>query len=187
MARLLGVNFEKAVVSQDGKLLFTTGGIEQVFRFRLEGAEVKFEEASPRIIQGRFEGLCVSPDGQFICAPCGGGNYQLEGEKRQPYSTAIYFTSSFKAPLLRLASGAYPMAVGFDPKSGLLYAQNGQSQLIVFNADGTKLKEYTLGKGGMGSTRQFLVHTDGRKMLVLGEGGGDVKPAALWHVELPTK
>jgi hypothetical protein len=180
-----GVNFDYPVATDDGKHLFTTGGFGPFYRFDLDGAAVKFGDASPGFLSGRFEGLCVSPDGKFVCAPSGGGNGAAAGESQPPpYSTAIFGDSNLKKPLLRLASGAYPMAVGFDTKSGLLYAQNFQNQLVLYDTEGIKLKEYNLAKGGGGSTRQFLVHPDGRKLLVMGEGGDAVKPAQLWYVEL---
>ena len=61
-----------AMVTQRSMEAFRTGGIEQVFRFHVSGADVKFEETSPRLLQGRFEGICLSPDGAFVCAPAGG-------------------------------------------------------------------------------------------------------------------
>jgi hypothetical protein len=184
-----GVNFEHGVLSDDGKRLYTTGGFGQVFRFALDGPAVTFGEASPALISGRFEGISLSPDGQYVCAPTGGGNAATEGEPQQPpYTTAVFAGDNFKKPLLRLKSGAYPMAVGFDTRAGLLYAQNHDSQLIVFDSQGIKLKEYNLNKGGGGSsTRQFLVHPGGRKLLVMGEGGDGARPAQLWYVELPAK
>jgi hypothetical protein len=184
-----GVNFDYPVVSADGKRLFTTDGYAQMYRFTLEGAAVTFGEASPRIISGRFEGLCVSPDGKFVCAPSGAGNGATEGEQEPPlYTTAIFAADGLKKALLRLKSGAYPLAVGFDTKSGFLYAQNFRKELIVFDSEGVKLKEHILNHAGdSGSTRQFLVHPDGLKLLVLGEGGDAARPAQLWYVELPAK
>jgi hypothetical protein len=64
-----------------------------------------------------------------------------------------------------VASGAYPRAVGFDPKAGLIYAQNFQNQLIIYDPSGIKIKEFKLGPGG--DVKQFLVHPEGRKLLVL--------------------
>jgi S1-C subfamily serine protease len=183
-----GVNFDYPIVTQDGKHLFATGGFGPIYRFDLDGATVKFGDASPGILSGRFEGLSVSGDGKFVCAPTGGGNGQTEGEKQEPYTTAIFSGDNLKTPRLRLRSGAYPLAVGFDTKSGLLYAQNGESHLILYDTEGIKLKAYTLSKAaGVGGTRQFLVHPDGRRLLVLGGSPAPDKPAALWYVELPTK
>ncbi|HEX5268868.1 MAG TPA: hypothetical protein VFW33_00210, partial [Gemmataceae bacterium] len=185
-----GVNFDFPVLTQDGKSLFATGGFGPLYRFDVDGAAVKFGDASAAILSGRFEGISLSPDGKFVCAPSGGGNGATEGESSPPpYTTAIFGGDNLKKPLLRLKAGAYPMAVGFDTKLGLVYAQNRQDQLIVFDGKGIKLKEYNLDKGGGGggSTRQFLVHPRGGKLLVMGEGGDAAKPAHLWYVELPAK
>jgi S1-C subfamily serine protease len=162
------VGLAKPAITPDGKYIFTTGGIEQVYRLRITGQELKFEEASQRIIQGRFEGLCVSGDGKYVCAPCGGGNYPgLKNHPQTgPYSTYIYPVGNLNKTAFLLNQGAFPLAVGFDAKAGLVYTQNIQNQLIVFNDKGMKLKEYRL---DCGNPRQYLVHPDGRKVLILGE------------------
>jgi hypothetical protein len=182
-----GVNFQHAVVSQDGKYLFTTGGIEQLFRFKLDGTKVEFEEASPRLLQGRFEGICLSPDGKYVAAPVGGGNYPIGGEARTPYATYIFSTLSFEKPLVTLQQGAYPIALGYDVKSGFLYGHNFEYALIVFDTEGAKLKQFKVG-GGRGGVRQFLVHPDGRKLLLLTDNLGArsrQQSESLWLVELP--
>ena len=92
-------------------------------------------------------------------------------------------------PVLVLRTGAYPLAVGFDLRSGLIYGQNHQNQLIVFDDQAIKLKEYNLtgDPNKLGSTRQFLVHPDGRRILVLGDDHTRTGTAGLWYVELPSK
>jgi hypothetical protein len=185
-----GVGYDNPVVTQDGKYLFATGGAEQVYRFKLDGEEIKFEEASPRLLQGRFEGICLSPDGDYVCAPAGGGNYPLDGQPAAPYCTYIYSTASFKKPALVLKQGAYPLAVGFDLRSGLLYAQGTGGNFLIFDAQtGIKLKEHNLaeGQGQPGGTRQFLAHPEGRKVLVLGEPAVENGTPPVWYVELPAK
>ena len=86
-----------------------------------------------------------------------------------------------------------PHAIGFDLKAGLIYAENLNRQLIVFDAQGNKLNEFRLGKlaGGPSRTvRQFLVHPDGRKLVVLVSGkptfpkNGPAVPSELFVVEL---
>src|SRR5262249_19211165 len=113
-------------------------------------------------------GLCVSGDGKYMCAPCGGGNYPGLKNHPQvtPYSTYIYPVDNLNKPAFVLKQGAYPLAVGFDGKAGLAYTQNFQQQMIVFTDTGMKLKEYRL---DCGNPRQYLVHPEGRKLLVLGD------------------
>jgi S1-C subfamily serine protease len=179
------VGFDHAVLAPDGRRLFTTGGLENVCRFAVNGATIRYEDETPRIIQGRFVDLCLSPDGQFICAPCGGGNYNIEGEERGTYLTYVYRADALKKSVVTLHQGAYPMAVGFDLKSGMIYSQNAGSQLIIFNSKGIKLKEHNLmGRNARGGVKQFLVHPDGRKLLVVPEDGRGGKDSKLWYVEL---
>ena len=59
------------------------------------------------------------------------------------------------------------MSVGFDKPAGLFYAQNSNKQLIIFDKDANKLKEYSRAPGAGIDVRQFLVHPEGRKVLVL--------------------
>ena len=89
--------------------------------------------------------------------------------------------------MLTISSGAYPQAIGFDTKAGLIYAQNHQSSLMVFDVKGIKQKEFSLEnvKGGRGEQpRQFLVHPTGRQLLVLTDQGGSEVKAKVYAVEL---
>jgi hypothetical protein len=163
---LLG--FDRPVASPDGKYLFTMGGIEQLHRFRIDGTSLVHEESSPRIAQGHVEGICVSPDSKFVCLPSGGGNYQ--GMPNHPpaaaYSTYVYPVTNLNRPAVSLRSGAYPNAVGFDPRTGNLYTHNHAKQLMVFTAGGVLQKEYALEQNGL-RLHQFLVHPAGERLLVL--------------------
>jgi len=47
----------------------------------------------------------------------------------------------------------------------LFYAQN--HEMLIFDPVGVRLKEFTLGPTG--DVKQFLVHPDGRKVLILTE------------------
>ncbi len=162
-------------VTPDGKYLFLVGGIEQLMRFAVDGQELKFDEASQRIAQGRLEGVDVSLDSSHVCIPSGGGNY---GGKGLPnvgsYCTYIFPVGDLAKPDAVLRQGPYPEAVGFDPKAGLIYGHNFEKSLIVFSDSGAKQKEYDLGAGGV---KQLLVHPDGRKLLVMGD--------KICYVELP--
>jgi S1-C subfamily serine protease len=159
------VSLRTPVITPDGKYIFTSGMFEQVNRLRVTGDDLQFEESSPRILQGRFVGLCVSGDSAYVCGPSGGGNYGAPGHPQiAGYSTYIYPVTSLNTPVCTLEQGAYPLAVGFDPKAGLIYTQNHQFELIVFTDKGIKLKEYSL---RCGEPKQYLVHPAGRKLLLL--------------------
>jgi len=147
-------------VTPDGKYLFTAGGIEQLHRFRIEGQNLVYEQSSPRIAQN---GQCIelSPDSKYVCLPSGGGNYGASPS----YSTFIYSVKNIETAALTIPGGAYPRAMGFDPKRGTIYAQNHGSSLIIFTDKGIKQKEYAI--PGAGEVRQILSHPDGGKVLLL--------------------
>jgi hypothetical protein len=162
-------------MTADGKYIFTNGGIEQMFRLRLDGDRVQFEEASPRLGAGMIQ---LSPDAQFVCLPSGGGN----GAAGAPsYSTIIFLTTSFKKRECILNSGAYPRAVGFDPKGGYIFAQNHGNELVLYTSGGVKRKEYHFGPPNTSSdVRQFLAHPSGNKLLLL-------TGTALYLIEVPPR
>ncbi len=56
----------------------------------------------------------------------------------------------------------------------------------MFDEGGARLSEHVLAPGE-GTARQFLVHPEGRKVLVLSEGAGPHLPVPVWYVELPAK
>ena len=155
------------VLTPDGRYLFAVG-LECMYRYRVRGPKLTFEEVSPRIAQGRWQDICVSPDSKYVCFPSGGGNYGVN------YGTYIYPVENIQAAALTIQTGAYPQVFGFDPKGGYLYGQ-GEKQLMIFDAEGVKRKEAQMDSPGV---RQFLVHPRGRRLLLL----TDTK---LFYVEVP--
>jgi CHAT domain-containing protein/Tfp pilus assembly protein PilF len=180
-----GAGLDRPVVSADGRHLFAVGG-GRLWRYKLNGAEVALVDATEPIMKGRFEGISLSNDGTFVCAPSGGGNIGA-GE----YSTFVYSTDDLKKPALTIASGRFPLAIGFDVGAGLLYAQNLQTALIVFDFKGNKLREFAQDKDKVGigpELCQFLVHPKGRQFLYLvNPAVGSQSPAKVFAVELPPK
>lgn len=164
------VDFRFPSASPDGKFLFLFGGIEQLHRLAIKGTELEYEESSPRIGQGRTEGIDISYDSQFVCLASGGGNYSNPPPENHPmaapYSTYIYSVNDLSRPVLTLEQGPYPLAVGFDPKSGLLFSHNFQKQLLIFNSGGLRKKELALSNNPTG-TRQILVQPSGGRLVVL--------------------
>ena len=173
-------------MSPDGRRLYTIGGWSALQAYAVDGDKVEPVGKSPRLVSGRFTGICLSQDGEFICVPTGGGNAPAGKFGPAPYSTLIFRTSDVTTPILQIKSGAYPNAVGFDMKSGLLYTQNHNDQLIVFNDGGIKLKTFSVDKSGAGrwDIIQFLVHPEGRKLVVLAENSGVIGAKAI-AVTLP--
>ena len=167
--------FSFPILSPDGKSIFTA---TQTAFYRLAVTDdlVTLADARGWLVSGAFTGPCCSLDGTLCAAPSGGGNNPMEGESRSGYSTYIFEANNYRKPLLRLDSGAYPQAVGFDQHSGLIFAQNHQDYLIVYDKKGTKLKTLELFDTNIQAVRnaspiQFLVHPDGGKLALLLQNG----------------
>ncbi len=149
----------RLAVTPDGKYLFIQGGFEDLKSFRISGTRITADQTSARIAQNG-QSIAISPDSKYVCLPSGGGNYGAG-----TYTTFIYSVTNLSQPQIMVTSGAYPRAMGFDPKAGLIYAQNHDKQLLIYDPSGVRLKEFNLGPTG--EVKQFLVHPDGRKVLVL--------------------
>jgi hypothetical protein len=144
-------------ISPDGRNYFAQSGVEELHRFRIDGAKLTEDGTSERIA-ANGQNICVSSDSKLVCLPSGGGN-------AKGYSTFIFGVDDVRDPLLDLKSGAYPHVVGFDPAAKLIYAQNHRFGLLVFNMNGVKIKEY-LPTAKTGDTRQLVAHPQGGKLLV---------------------
>ncbi len=179
--------FFTPVLSEDGKHLYTTDvSTSRLMQFSLDGEKVTYVTACDGLLGGAFNQPVVSADGKLVSAPSGGGNGAVKGRKPAgPYSTFVFDSSNLDDPILELKTGAYPRAVGFDTKAGLIFAQNYQDQLILLDRDGSKLKSYQLGERG--EPYQFLPHPDGWKLLVFVPGGLGGRAATAYAVEIPKK
>jgi S1-C subfamily serine protease len=168
--------FGLPAVTPNGKYLFTEG-MEMIQRFRILGDELHLEEVGRRNIRGAAQGRAVeiSPDGYYVAQVTTNGNGPL-------YATNVFKITDLSKPEIVIASGPHPAALGFDIKAGFVYAQNDGVPLIVFRPSGIRHKEYTLASPSRmgGRARQFIVHPDGGKLLVL----TDIK---LVFVEWPRK
>src|SRR5262249_15025069 len=131
------VGFALAAVSPDGKYFFGMGGIEELHRIKIDGAELSYEQSSPRI-SSNGQQICISPDSRHVCLPAGGGNgsHPDHPDLGGPYGTYIYPVTDLRKPAFGIRQGAYPRAVGFDPKAQQVYAQNHSKQLLVFSYTG---------------------------------------------------
>ncbi|MCI0638103.1 MAG: hypothetical protein L0Y72_02845 [Gemmataceae bacterium] len=161
--------YENLAVTPNGGYLLAAS--DKIFRYKIaKSGAIKPEEAGPAIAEGRRgSGLMLSPDGELVCLPTGGGN--RTGLPLHPpaksYSTFIYPVKNLKKPDCVIEQGGYPEVVGFDPAAKLIYAQGGDFALMVFNYGGIKKKEYR--SNDVRGVRQYLPHPDGRKLLLLAE------------------
>jgi len=174
-------------MTPDGGFIFTVGS-SHVFRFEVSGTEIKFQETSPFILSGPCRSISISQGGDYLCAPSGGGNQDASrlGKIKGPYSTYVIPTDSLQTCELVLSQGAYPRTVGFDLQSGLLYSQNHDKQLLIFDTTGEKLKELRLDSGDdRMSAIQHLVHPQGRKLIIMADASSRSTTGRLWYVELP--
>ncbi len=161
------VSFSLATCSPDGAYVFTCGPLGHLLRFRLQGGDLTLVDSSERI-GSNPGGIAVSPDSKFVCMPSGGGNrVNAPGHPDvPPYSTYIYSIKTLQTPALAINQGAYPRAVAFDPRTGKIYSQNHDHQLLVFGPQGIRERQFQLGGRGE-STWQLLAHPEGDRVLVL--------------------
>lgn len=150
-------SFKNAVMTPDGKYIFSEE-FEQLTRHRIEGIHLIREEASRRIASNG-QSIQVSHDSQYVCLPAGGGN-------GAGYSTFLYNVNDLSKRVGIIESGAYPRSLGFDPTAKLIYAQDFDTQLKVYNIFGVLKNEYVLARRGQ-EPKQFLVHPAGRQGLLL--------------------
>jgi hypothetical protein len=176
--RFSNSNLVHPIVTPDGKFVFASGGIEQLLCFKVNGDDLGFDDASPRIL-ANGQTIDVSPDSRYVCAPSGGGNYP--GVKNHPsvttYSTYIYPVTDMSRPAFAIHQDAYPHTVAFSRTDGRLFSQNYERQLLIFSASGALQKEYTLAERGS-DVQQILAHPDGSRLLLLTD-------KQLFYVELP--
>jgi hypothetical protein len=150
-------------LTPDGKYYFAESS-ENLACFRVDGSKLIAYQSSTRIAQNG-QSICVSPDSKYVCLPSGGGNYGTS------YGTFVYAVDNLKQPAFTLKSGAFPQLVGFDPVSGLVFAQRQGVQFLVFDKSAALLKEYNLSadQNHGDEARQFVPHPAGRKMLLVTE------------------
>jgi hypothetical protein len=163
--------FAAPVVSSDGAYLFTKNQRGNLLRTRITPPNgLRMEEESGRLENGRPAPICLSNDGKYVCLPTGGGtpdSLPLHPPARS-YSTYIYQSANLKQPLCLVEQGAHPEYMAIDPQARLIYAHNHSHHLKVFDFTGALLKDYQLPEK-VGAVRGYLVHPEGRKLLILTE------------------
>jgi hypothetical protein len=165
--------FHQFAVSPDGKFLITLGS-QCLHRFRIQRANLIYEEYGPDLGHGRVE---ISGDSDYVALAGGSGNGHLVDHPRIGNGTFVYSISNLSQPILGISTGSIPRVFAFDQAAHKLYTQNYENQLLVFTSEGLKEREYPLSKRG-DEVRQILVHPRGKQMLVLTD-------TQLFWVQLP--
>lgn len=166
----------RIVVTPDNKWLLTRDE-QRFFRFKIDGADVKLDAASPPILwKDLYHELSMSYDGQWIEA-----TFWHDEETRQralhhdgtPNSTFDLFSLySFNKPALTWNTFHSPgqAGAGFDRANGYVYAHTGKGlALQVFDLQGNLVSQYdTSDLRSQGRTQKhMLVHPDGRYVAYL--------------------
>jgi len=152
-------NFELAKVTPDGKYLIAESSAS-LHRFRIRRGALTYEQIS-ECIASNPKRVEISDDSNYVAVPSGGGN-------GKGYTTYVYLVTDLHKRAIEIEGGAYPHALAFDKEAGLIYSHDSDIELKTFSAGGLLKKKYNLSRE-RGGTRQFLVHPDGHKLLVLYE------------------
>jgi hypothetical protein len=148
------------VMAPNGQYLLTRTNGGQLLKWVCGGGTFECTEQGPRLGgDGPYE-ICISWDSSLACLPTRSGNNGLDKDN----CTAIQLTRPLKQRMCVLEMNGRPMPVGFDPTAQLIYSGNPTFPLMVFHYAGTRLKQYKIGNG---DPRQFLVHPDGKKFVLL--------------------
>lgn len=154
------------VISPDGQWIVTRDQT-RLFRFRLYGADVKFEEASPKLLQWSMpEEPVISYDGKWIRATCDNRQYGQTIDGRRGYSTQLFAMESLAKPAQTLAGVQYPQYAAFDRANGHVYI-NSQDYVDVFDTQGNHLGRLEIGGALRQKFGRILVQPDGRYMACL--------------------
>ena len=146
-------------------------------RFKVSGENLIYEEMGPRI-GSNVQSIFVDPESRYVAMPSGGGNGSPEGHPEAgSYVTFVYRVTDLSRPVIALGGGAYPRCIALDKASKNVYLNNYDDHLMIFTPKGLKQQGYVLTEDS-DEVRQFLVHPDGGKLLLLTE-------SALMNVEIP--
>jgi len=143
-------------MTREGKYLYLGG--QEIKRFRLQGEDLFFEEASRSLRRGFTTHFVISGDGKFAAMPSGAGN-------AASYDIVVLDATRLDQQLLALENGAYPCAIGFDAKTGNIYSPNHE-EMNIFSPRGGKLAQIVLKDNDV---RRIAVHPGGERFLAWGQ------------------
>jgi tetratricopeptide (TPR) repeat protein len=159
------LSFAIFALSPDGQNIFASQG-GAIAEFSLAAGKIAYVATGPKLGPDATS-IIVSPDSRYVCMPCKSGNLPVAGETKKDAVTYVFKISDLQKPVMTINSGASPSTLAFDVPARQIYAQNNLRQLIVYSPSGEKIKDYTLVKDKNSDNIKFLVHPDGRSLMVL--------------------
>jgi S1-C subfamily serine protease len=156
-------SLEGVVMSHDGQWLVSRSS-NQLFRFRVSGADVTLDDSSPQILDGSSpEDPVISYDGKWVRATCKDRVFGPTPDGRRGYSTHLFSTESFAKPARSLDGLESPRVAGFDRRHGRIYFHS-PTRIDVFASSGDYVAGYELGNSPVSqrNIQQMLVHPDGQ-------------------------
>lgn len=142
----------------DGTHLYT--GDRKITRFRLEGQDLVMEGSSGELQSGHTTHFVVSDDEKLAAMPTGGGN----GGR---HAIAVIDPKDFSTKFA-LANGPFPMAIGFDMKTGDIYSPNSDA-MNIFDRRGNRLQQIKWEAQGLNDVHRIIVHPQGGYFIVWAE------------------
>jgi hypothetical protein len=127
--------------SADGKYLVLADNNGRILRYRIEGANLTFEENSPSVVAPPGV-LNLSSDGKFVCLA---GAVAAQTPANHPErGLYIYAIDDLKKPAVVLTKIDSGRAVGVDVAGGWIYANEAKKPLVIFSATGVRKGEFPL-------------------------------------------
>jgi len=143
--------FTSLQMTNDGKYLFTGGN--RIQRFRVAGEDLVFEESSAELETRTGAYLALSSDGKWVGIPAGRGSGSS--------GVAVFDALHLAKPRFRVATRLPASALAFDPKTGNIYAPDGDG-INVFSPRGEEVEQVRF--GGI-PPRRILVDPRGESFL----------------------
>lgn len=157
--------FQSLAMSPNGKyvLALSEGCLH---RLSMNGGFLEYEEAGPKICDGKTCRIDISPDSQYVAVLCGAGNVKVEDHPDiGRYGTYVYSIANLQQPALSLQQGAYPRTLAFDKKRRRIYGQNAEFQCLVFGTNGRLERKWLLQDGG--ESLRHVLSDDSSQLLTL--------------------
>lgn len=153
-------------LSADGKRLFGIHGAELVAWQLDERGELQEEQLSGPVVRYPQE-ISLSPDGDFVCVPCLGGNQNAPGHpKVGADATYVFASNDITRPLFVLEGTKRNRSIYLDSRSGYVATMGETKQLRLYSFRGELLSEHELAPPGNSPSR-FVGSPRGGALLAL--------------------